>query len=740
MTAMAVPVTMQQALQKAKLQLQGKRLTLVDASRITTKAPSASKSAYFYIFNAERDGGFVIVSADDRTEAILGYADEGNINPDRMPENMKAWLEEYEQQLEVLATQNIQPARVPTHPSVPKLLTCKWDQVPPFNNECPIVNGSRSVTGCVATAMAQVMYYHKWPQDYTKTIPEYVRYEVTREALPPIKFNWSAMRDKYSNKDNDAGATAVAKLMHYCGRSIKMGYFPDGSDAQTQDVAPALINYYDYDSGAHCINRGSYTASEWDAIIYGEISAKRPVVYSGASSDVGHAFVCDGYDGKGNYHINWGWGGDNDGYFKLSILNPDGSGTGGSATSDGYNFGQLAVIGVQKPTGETTSIGAWMESTYVTTNGTQITFDAYNNSGVSHDFELGMALVTDNGIQVFLTFGDGYILDPGYYYPSLTVDATWFDFKNGTYKVVPVSRVSGTSEWRSTLPKYKYVEVVVNGSNITCTAMPLVNLTGTITVNGNLVSGSSQEVEVNVENKSGEFYAPVYLFASMTTNKGTFVNKTLLTVEAGSKAPAYLYFTPDRAGKWNLWVTLDQEGEQIIATGQVNISTPPTGKADLEVTAFTVSGGTVTASIHNKASEPYCRELYAFLFDRYNQYNIDYKIASRINIPADETVKVKFTFDELTEGEWYEVDLYYFPNFNDNTIDYLAYTTFTYTSYEPGDVNHDGQVNVSDIMAIVNYILGSKPAIFYEEEANVNNDTAINVSDIMAIVNYILTH
>ena len=735
---MAAPVTMQQALQKARQQIRGKQLTLVETPTLTAHAPSAGKPSPYYIFNAEGNGGYVIISGDDLTEPVLGYSEEGNIIPDRMPENMKAWLEDYAQQIEAVASHHAQPARVPTHASVQPLLTCKWDQTPPYNRACPTSGGEHCVTGCVATAMAQVMYYHKWPQDYTQTIPEYTTNGVTRSALDPVKFNWSAMRDTYTSNDTDAGATAVATLMHYCGRSVKMGYDLYGSEAQTQDVAPALINYFDYDKGLHTISRGMYTMAEWDAAIYEELAAQRPVVYSGASSSVGHAFVCDGYDGKGNYHINWGWGGAFNGYFKLSILNSDGSGVGGSSTNDGYTFRQYAVIGVQKSTGQSTAPGIWMESSYVTANGTSITFDAQNNSAESADFELGLAIVTDNGLQVLISFGDGYKLDPGWYYSSLTVDATWLDLSNGTYKVVPVSRVSGTSEWRSTLPNYKYVEVVVNGDNITCTAIPKTNLTGTLSVNGNLVVNSTQEVEVNVENKSGEFYAPIYLFASKTTSKGSVVNKTQLMVEPEATGTAYVYFTPNTSGVWNLWVTLDEEGEQVLATTQVTIGTAPTGQANLEVTHFKVTGNKVTAYIHNKASEPYCREIIAFLFDQYSIYNIDYAMVSRINIQPDETIAVNFTYDGLTEGEWYQTDLYYFPYYSENDYKFLASNSFIYTTYQPGDVNHDGQVNVSDIMAIVNYILGSKPAVFYEEEANVNNDTAINVSDIMAIVNIIL--
>lgn len=736
--AMAAPVTWQQARQKASEQLHGKQLTRVETPRLTSKAGTPGLSAPYYIFNAERDGGYVIVSGDDATDPILGYADKGNIDPDHMPDNMKAWLEGYAQQIGMLSGGSVQPARVPNHTAIATMLTCSWDQTAPFNNECPLSGKSHCVTGCVATAMAQVMYYHQWPQASCTTIPEYTKRGVKREALPPVTFNWSAMRDTYDDADTDEGAQAVATLMHYCGRSVQMGYALSGSDAISQLIAPALTNYFGYDPGAQLIHRDGYSAAEWDALIYAELAAGRPVLYCGSATDVGHQFVCDGYDGKGNYHINWGWSGYLNGYFKLSILNPDGTGTGGSSTTDGYTFDQNAVIGVQKPTGQTVTEEAWMTSSFVTTEGSTITFDAHNKSNSWHQFELGMAMVTGTGLQLIADFGDGYDLDPGYYYPSLSVDASLFELPEGTFYLVPVSRVAGTEEWRSTLPSYKYVEVVVSGSSVTCTAMPLTDLAGTLSVDGNLTVGASQEVELMAQNKNGEFYGPVYLFASMTSSMGSAVNMTQLTVEAGATAPAYLYFTPDKVGTWNLWVTLDEEGKQVLATTQVTINPQPTGKADLEVKGFTLSGKTVTATILNKASEPYSRELIAFLFDSHSNYNIDYALASRVNIPAGETAQVNFTFDGLKDGEWYEVDLYHYPYYSKDDYVYLDYCTFTYKSYPIGDVNHDGKVNVTDVMLVVNHILGNNPQNFYENEAELTGDNKINVSDIMAIVNIIL--
>ncbi len=365
---MAGDLTPQQALEQAqsfikKREANGSRAKRAQGSaalRLTTKQVSG-----LYVFNI-MDGGFVIVSNDDRTTPILGFSDSGNIDPDHMPSNMKAWLQGYADEIAWIKKNNISgktsaraSQRVGNHETtnIAPLIKTTWAQSAPYNNYCPEYPGyGISATGCVATAMAQVMNFHQWPTAATAVIPSYTS-ESMGKVLPALEsttFDWTNMLDSYSDSYTSTQATAVAKLMQYCGWSLEMNYGPE-SGAMTFMVANALKNYFDYSSATtQYVSRSFFSYANWTDMIYHELEQGRPVVYGGSSVDNGHCFVCDGYKYEEEtdlFHINWGWNGLSDGYFVLSVLNPDEQGIGGSASNSAYNYGQDAVIGIQKTGG-----------------------------------------------------------------------------------------------------------------------------------------------------------------------------------------------------------------------------------------------------------------------------------------------------------------------------------------------------------------------------------------------------
>ena len=249
-SAMASPVTQSEAQRAAAtFMLQhrsGVSIQSTPASAPMMRAGATSQPSY-YVFNTNGNQGYVIVSGDNRTTQILGYSDSGSFDPAHVPANMQVWLDNYTQQIAALDKMGITAAdwtlrtAQPTRNSISPMLTSNWDQATPYWNRCPefmsIENGDTigefAYTGCVATAMAQIMNYYKYPSQCTQTIPSYlVTYadgdfsygQFYTEALPPIQFDWANMRDNYTGSEDSVQTDAVAWLMLYAGCAAKMQY------------------------------------------------------------------------------------------------------------------------------------------------------------------------------------------------------------------------------------------------------------------------------------------------------------------------------------------------------------------------------------------------------------------------------------------------------------------------------------------------------------------------------------
>ncbi len=379
----------------------------------------------YYVFDRGTDDGYVIVSGDDRLRPVLGYASVGKFDVDSLPPNMKWWLGEYAREIAAFLCNQDENSAVPIRQpertesaernTVAPLVTTIWNQTAPYNDQCPLSLGRKSVTGCVATAMAQIVNYHNWPQGtgagtYSYTIK-------LNGVASKVQFNYSATTFAWANMLDDYSAgnpgfsqkMAVANLMLACGVGVHMKYSPDESGAYSFAVPYALINYFKYDSATRMLLRDYYYASEWEDIVYREISEGRPVLYSGTNdAGAGHAFVCDGYGADGLFHINWGWGGYYDDYFALSALNPEGQGTGGNV--GGFNYGQDIIVGIKpaasgtgKSNGYILSGGAFTygDNKFNTSDG------VFNYYPQSFKGELGVEVVKSNavGAGVFVTAG-----------------------------------------------------------------------------------------------------------------------------------------------------------------------------------------------------------------------------------------------------------------------------------------------------------------------------------------------
>lgn len=379
MVVMAGPRSFQQA--KAIAEKQAALLGVtIDQKAMTKARKQGSKGEItlsqqsYYVFPNANSKGFTIVSGDDRLPEIVGYSSQGSYDENNLPEGFISFMKAYQNLYnkvnlgdaealknlaEIKAWRNKKNASAASTSAVAPLLgNIEWDQTSPYNNMCPRYDSVHvAATGCVATAMAQVMAYYKYPKQLKADIPGYVnRWNGIPMEIPTITqeegiYDWDNMLPKYNKEANatQQQKDAVAKLMYHCGAAVRMSYGPESAASVS---ASKLAKYFGYDADLMMdLSRSSFTLDKWMQIIDTELAAGRPVLYGGQASDGGHQFVCDGKDGEGLYHINWGWSGSQNGYFDLSLLNPEKGGTGSGNSTEGYNRLCSMTIGIAPDNG-----------------------------------------------------------------------------------------------------------------------------------------------------------------------------------------------------------------------------------------------------------------------------------------------------------------------------------------------------------------------------------------------------
>ena len=602
---MAAPVTVEQARQKAAEFLSAtggshRAPAQIVAQQTVLNAVDAKGQPYLYAFNVGSDNGFVIVSGDDRFRDVLGYSASGTFSNQDMPEHMKAWLQGYVDEMKYYDSIGYQPsAEASTSTSnraikqaIAPMLTTKWDQGEPYYNKCPeYLDGYQSVTGCVATAMAQVVYYtvkHSGKQlstlkadipGYSINIKNYGAWDIEGISRSSVSFDWDNMLNVYSRGGyTNTQANAVATLMVCCGKSVQMQYSSGSSGANTADVANALVKYFGFDSTAKSLSRDDYSYAQWVDLIYAELAAERPVQYGGQSSGGGHSFVIDGYDGDEMFHVNWGWSGEPDSYYVLSVLNPNStSGIGASSSNDGYSYSQKANVGLQYGTGQTGEDDPIMISTgNFRADGATAHFDAFNVTGATHSFYFGIGFMDEEGVITPIKYYGITDLPNGSGWKDFDVPVPTDESKAGqTLKVVTISKEKETSTWYTGCNSdIYYFEAVYDASGVpTLTAHPIIDLeTTSIKFTGSKYKNEVQPVEVTVKNNGDEFYGVLYLFASTSNDKGNAVNKGGITIQKNKTGSLTFEWTPTTTGTYNIWVATDDEGNNVIGTGSVTIS------------------------------------------------------------------------------------------------------------------------------------------------------------------------
>ena len=732
----------------------------IDPSKMTV----TDASALIYAVNAG-DEAFVLVAKTDAVDEVLGYCDSGSFDASDLPDNFRAMLHDMEQEVAILSSSDDPKAalaiRKASRKAVSPMIKSKWNQGEvsatgnAYNCQCPIYTYSTGTkyycyTGCVATAMAQLMYFYKYPKTTKKTIPGFTSNTSIGylSSLEVTTFDWDNMQDEYLGTDlantSSYRAMPIAKLMKYCGYAAKMSYGTGSSLASSHAMYTSMVEYFGYNPNAYLADRMDYTAEDWVALIYGELAAGRPVLYSGSSTSSGHQFILDGIDATGKYHVNWGWGGRYDGYYLINVLNPHTTTSAGSSkTPDGYTMDQQAIIGMQ-PTA--TALLAAPTVTLAQASSSRLSFTFFNKSNQTLNFYYGIGAIGSDGTVQKLTSTNSVSSFAANTGTEVTITNSMLAayLSAGTHKVSVIYSTDGKTWKPCNGTGVNFVMVTVANNAVKSTlAYPIEGHLSAFDakLTGNGYANVQQEVEASILNSDDvNFNGVVAMFAngSQTTNAGLYLPPK-------SYDKTYFYFTPSEAGTYQLdfWVIEPYSNAMLYKIGgtrTVQITLGPNGQ--LEGTLMSPEAKTV-------GGKNYVYDTVTTLeTDLYN--NTRSTVSGYIMIKRDDSPSyvywntsvnsyahkiLTYHVEELVKGRTYTYSVYYNPSeLNIKSARMLCSYTFTVTdATKAGDVNQDGKVDISDIVAIINQIAGTATYA----NADVNNDKKVDISDIVAVINII---
>lgn len=748
-----------------------KRLAALPANgvkllHIESNSTRAAQAVY-YIFNSDR--GFVIVSGDDRAQTILAHGDRP-LDLKRMPDNMKFWLSTYKKQLEYLqahpglAVDQPKLSRNLNAGKVEPLLTAEWDQSAPYYNHCPTYNGSLCLTGCPATSLSMVFYYWKYPTDPTPEVEGYTNnsYGFQVEPLPSITFDWDNMLDKYTGNYSTAQADAVAWLMRYVGQEEQMDYTPSGSGAMGEDILRA-VKFFGYDEEmAHLEYKtrtddyGTDTATyynddEWAALLQNELYEGRPVVYCGYDYSSwygwsGHAFNVDGYNPSDNtYHVNWGWSGDGNGDFVLNAFS-----SGGMT----FDIEQQMIMGIQPPVQgpgikvntSKLDMNAYVEKTATATftvKGNELTSAitlSLNDESGMFTMDASSVAVSEQeaGKVITVTYAPTTsgthtatitLSNPGAEDKTITLNGTAVletyvpymlpadeaainltQFRADWTDETPAKNVDSYTLEVSTRPAVELLDSIDGGKY----PGSYEDITLTAPWSGNSVHGGHGAVYFSNYSYDGyiaytvpEGYTNEVFTMQITTVAGSYGSGDLTV---GSNQTASVSHQFNSSETYN-WVVTASEGEKITITSTDNYFSPD--MAMIKVYVGDVNELNSLRAINEEGDANY--RLITGITDK--SYTVK-------NLAEAGTFyyKVKALYSDGTQGRW--------SNSQRVTLFENGH------GYEVGDVDHDGSVNISDVTALIDGLLGGNVAC--EICADVDGDGQIAIADVTTLIDRLL--
>ena len=732
---MANPVSQDVAFLQAKLFLQEKGVIVNDDMLTIIEGPKINEvTVAYYVVNNGNDGGFVIISGDDRGKPVLGYSETGHYELQSDNEQMQFMLKSYAAQMTYLDEHNYQlkedmgPARTqtPTHSAVQPLTTTKWGQREPFNNSTPKSGDSHTQAGCVPVAVAQIVYYYRnrMPAKVQTTIPGYSAGGFTVKTVNSgTAYNWNNMFDAYNATQTSAQKTNVANLLLYVGTALKATYGLSVTNTTVDYVGSRMKEYMGF-AESKLIQRSDYTYEQWKRILINELEQGRPVLYSAAlDSKSGHSFIVDGYDGDDLFHINWGWTGMDDGYYSLSVLNHfDREGNdAGIVEGLSYIYRPRCYIGLQPLNGysnvDTNTKLTALNNSLTSSSGTYTLKVTYTNKTAnSGQYSCGLGYIDGNkNIQVFQEWTKGEVSlssNQGTGAISYSFSASDFAAKKftakKTYKLYPICKLKG-GEWQlcdQTVSSTTYVSCDYQSS--TSMTAKLTKAEPYITVSkfefpGAKTKGAKQYAKVTLVNNGDDFYGNVYLFASTSSSKGSASSYFPTYLPAGETVTLYLYFTPKSASTYNIWICTASTGASELGHTTVTINSGSysrklvsggltvnncTGK---NVLGTTFSG---TLKVKNSSAGTYAgivKVQLCWLHPTKNKWtSLDASSVKFMEIPGGGTENIDFKFEGLNPQMKY--GLFYFYGEDNSMWSSNAYAIDYKMSYAVMCYNQEGEM------------------------------------------------
>jgi hypothetical protein len=732
----AVNVTSDEARQKALLFLNGRTASARGQQLSALHLREVPVTDMLYVFNVGQRDGFVIVSGDDCTDAILGYSDTGEFPSVNIPDNLRSWLQGYADQIRWAAEHHVdgpateERAQETVRKFVRSLLTCEWDQEAPYNNYCPFIlysNGfAPAVTGCVATAVAQIMYYHGLkggaPTEMLKAIPAYQStktalfdswaneehtsyYTTYTVAEKPVRiFDWSKMSDYYPSSDE--ANEEVARLIEYVGAGVQTQY-GISSSASTSHVPSMLVDYFGYDSDIKSVFRDDYSYTEWIDLIYHELVTNGPVLFGGQSVSGGHAFVVDGFSEDDFFHINWGWSGLSNGYYRLSALNPDSHGIGGGSLTDSFDFDQDIMINVKPVDDGVINVedkiltvarwkmnylsAIWYDSNYYYMDNNslyslQLDYTLVNNTGSVCDFDWGVALYQgDTFLKLLKSTANTFNNGMSYY--GMTSGLSFGEkLQDGEYRIICVSRKTGTEEWYPCFDSDQfYVRATVSGDDMTFENVAqdrTPHLSATLELRGDAIVYSPVSVIAKISNTGYDYRGKIQLIRKSGENSYLLAARQV-DVESGAEDKEYeISFVPYTVGEYEL-ALWDKDNNPITGTSVVieASAAPSSATGTLEIVSTELKNGVLgdinnpgeaygssvkgVVTVKNTSKTAHTSGIQLFLFkwtregNSYSGQSLNGKTFD-LKLNAGETSTLDFEIDGMEVGSSNPYSLYYY--------------------------------------------------------------------------------